>query len=176
MAAQPPVTLEEFLSLDETKPYSEFANGGVYQKTGGDWSHSAVQTFLMVALFGFQQRTQLGEALPELLYYAARSPFYQARLGSSVTQLRGRADLESVPPTTKQDLRDAYPLGFLAVPKEELASYHESSGTAGRPMFPGRRSGRQPSAAAKKASALRTSRVARVTWASGTAPPRRILL
>ena len=67
MAAQPPVTLEEFLSLDETKPYSEFANGGVYQKTGGDWSHSAVQTFLMVALFGFQQRTQLGEALPELL-------------------------------------------------------------------------------------------------------------
>src|SRR5262245_39067178 len=49
-----------------------------------------------------------------------------------------------------------------------------SSHAAGRPMLLGRAIGRQPSAPAKKASARRTSRVARVRWASDTAPPRGI--
>ena len=43
------------------------------------------------------------------------------------------ADLAGLPLTTKQDLRDNYPFGMLAVPKARLATYHESSGTAGRP-------------------------------------------
>jgi len=38
-----------------------------------------------------------------------------------------------MPLTSKQDLRDSYPFGLLAVPKADLATYHESSGTAGRP-------------------------------------------
>jgi phenylacetate-CoA ligase len=37
------------------------------------------------------------------------------------------------PLTTKDDLRSAYPFGMLAVPREQLATYHESSGTAGNP-------------------------------------------
>ncbi|HEY7598048.1 MAG TPA: AMP-binding protein [Actinophytocola sp.] len=71
--------------------------------------------------------------LPHLLGWAARSPFYSKRIGSALTSMRTRADLESIEPTTKQDLRDQYPFGLLAVPKEELATYHESSGTAGQP-------------------------------------------
>jgi len=71
--------------------------------------------------------------LPHLLGWAAGSPFYAARLGPALASMRTRTDLESIEPTSKQDLRDAYPFGLLAVEKEELATYHESSGTAGSP-------------------------------------------
>ncbi|MBB5873634.1 phenylacetate-CoA ligase [Allocatelliglobosispora scoriae] len=62
--------------------------------------------------------------LPQVFAWAQRSPFYQARL-------RGGETLRDLAPTTKQDLRDAYPFGLLAVEKSRLATYHESSGTAG---------------------------------------------
>lgn len=66
-----------------------------------------------------------------LLARAAGSPFYQRRLAGKLP--RSRRDLADLPLTTKQDLRDAYPFGLLAVGKECLATYHESSGTAGQP-------------------------------------------
>jgi phenylacetate-CoA ligase len=87
----------------------------------GDWQHIDELTALQ------------DKALPELLGGVADSPFYRERLGPRAAQLRTRADLETMPLTTKQDLRDGYPFGFLAVPKNELATYHESSGTAGMP-------------------------------------------
>ena len=62
--------------------------------------------------------------LPRLLEWAARSPFYRDRI-------KGVSQLSDLEPTTKQDLRDAYPFGLLAVEKSQLATYHESSGTAG---------------------------------------------
>ncbi|MEV4511730.1 AMP-binding protein [Dactylosporangium sp. NPDC049525] len=67
----------------------------------------------------------------QLLRWAAASPFYSRRFGAGVPA--SRADLLALPLTTKQDLRDNYPFGMLAVPKERLATYHESSGTAGQP-------------------------------------------
>ena len=77
--------------------------------------------------------TDLQDAqLPQTLGWAARSPFYQSRFAAS-TVPEVRADLSALPLTSKQDLRDNYPFGMLAVPKERLATYHESSGTAGRP-------------------------------------------
>jgi phenylacetate-CoA ligase len=87
----------------------------------GDWQHIDELTALQ------------DKALPELLSGIGGSPFYRERLGSRAAQLRTRADLDSVPLTSKQDLRDGYPFGFLAVPKRDLATYHESSGTAGMP-------------------------------------------
>lgn len=69
------------------------------------------------------------EQIPVVLERASRSPFYRRALARSGAGAR----LEDVPLTTKQDLRDAYPFGMLAVEKERLATYHESSGTAGRP-------------------------------------------
>jgi len=74
--------------------------------------------------------------LPEVLRQAAQSPFYRPRLpGSRASWSAAEADavLRDLPLTTKQELRDNYPYGLLAVPKERLATYHESSGTAGRP-------------------------------------------
>lgn len=69
--------------------------------------------------------------LPYALAAAARSPFYQARLGGAMPS--NRAELARVPLTTKQDLRSSYPFGMLAVARERLATYHESSGTGGAP-------------------------------------------
>jgi phenylacetate-CoA ligase len=87
----------------------------------GDWQHIDELTALQ------------DKALPEVLRSAGNSPFYRERLGARATQLRTREDLATVPLTSKQDLRDAYPFGLLAVPRREVASYHESSGTAGMP-------------------------------------------
>ncbi|MET0424779.1 MAG: AMP-binding protein [Actinoplanes sp.] len=68
------------------------------------------------------------EQLPGALEAAARSPFY-ARRGAPAD----RAELAALPLTTKQDLREAYPFGLLAVDRAELATYHESSGSSGVP-------------------------------------------
>lgn len=68
--------------------------------------------------------------LTHSLSWAARSPFYRSRF-SSAAPPSTLADLAGLPLTSKQDLRDAYPFGLLAVGKERLSTYHESSGTAG---------------------------------------------
>ena len=47
------------------------------------------------------------------------------------------ADLASLPFTTKADLRDQYPFGMLAVPREQVARLHASSGTTGKPTVVG---------------------------------------
>lgn len=70
--------------------------------------------------------------LPQLLRAALRSPFY-ARILDPTALPQAVNDLADLPLTEKDDLRDAYPFGMLAVDKRELATYHESSGTAGRP-------------------------------------------
>ncbi|GID27887.1 phenylacetate--CoA ligase family protein [Paractinoplanes brasiliensis] len=72
--------------------------------------------------------TTLTERLDLTLRAAARSPFY-ARRGVPAS----RDELAGYPLTTKQDLRDAYPFGLLAVDRAELATYHESSGSSGMP-------------------------------------------
>ena len=52
-------------------------------------------------------------------------------------ELNSLADLARFPFTTKADLRDAYPFGFFAVPREQLARIHASSGTTGKPTVVG---------------------------------------
>jgi phenylacetate-CoA ligase len=86
----------------------------------GDW-HSTAELV-------DRQNAQLGQVLS----WARHSPFYRARFASGVSP-GNRAEFEMLPLTTKQELRDAYPFGMLAVPKARLATYHESSGTAGTP-------------------------------------------
>jgi len=51
--------------------------------------------------------------------------------------LRSLEDLARFPLTTKSDLRDSYPFGMFAVPKEQLARLHASSGTTGKPTVVG---------------------------------------
>jgi phenylacetate-coenzyme A ligase PaaK-like adenylate-forming protein len=47
------------------------------------------------------------------------------------------ADLASLPTTSKSDLWESYPFGMLAVPREDVAAVHGSSGTGGRPTLVG---------------------------------------
>jgi phenylacetate-CoA ligase len=49
--------------------------------------------------------------------------------------LKELADLARLPFTVKQDLRDSYPYGMLAVPLERVVRLHASSGTTGRPTL-----------------------------------------
>ena len=51
--------------------------------------------------------------------------------------LRQLSDLAKFPFTVKKDLRDNYPFGLFAVPREQVARIHASSGTTGKPTVVG---------------------------------------
>lgn len=67
-------------------------------------------------------------------------PFYRSSFDAAgvhpddVTSLE---DLAKLPFTTKADLRDNYPYGMFAVPREQIARVHASSGTTGKPTVVG---------------------------------------
>ena len=64
------------------------------------------------------------------------SPFYKERFqqcGIKPEDIQSLEDLQKIPFTTKQDLRDHYPFGLSAVPLEEVVRLHSSSGTTGTP-------------------------------------------
>jgi phenylacetate-CoA ligase len=63
-----------------------------------------------------------------------RVPLYRSRLADAEPEdLASLDDLRQLAFTRKDDLRDTYPLGMLAVPQDELARIHASSGTTGKP-------------------------------------------
>lgn len=64
-----------------------------------------------------------------------RRSFEQA--GVHPDDLRSLADLAKFPFTEKRDLRDNYPFGMFAVPRERVARVHASSGTTGKPTVVG---------------------------------------
>jgi phenylacetate-CoA ligase len=65
-----------------------------------------------------------------------RVPLYRERLaGVEAGDLGSLADLARLPFTRKDDLRDTYPLGMLATPRQELRRIHGSSGTTGKPTI-----------------------------------------
>ena len=57
--------------------------------------------------------------------------------GIAPSDIKSLADLSRLPFVTKQDMRDNYPFGLFAVPKEELVRIHASSGTTGKPTVVG---------------------------------------
>jgi phenylacetate-CoA ligase len=59
------------------------------------------------------------------------------RAGVRPENLNALADLGRFPFTTKADLRDAYPFGLFAVPREQIVRLHASSGTTGKPTVVG---------------------------------------
>ncbi|MBE7940863.1 MULTISPECIES: phenylacetate--CoA ligase PaaK [Ramlibacter] len=79
--------------------------------------------------------------LKATLFHAyENSPVYRAKFdaaGVHPTDLHTLADLAKFPFTTKKDLRDSYPFGMFAVPRERCARIHASSGTTGKPTVVG---------------------------------------
>ena len=68
------------------------------------------------------------------------SPFYRKRFdehGAHPDDLKSLADIAKFPFTVKQDLRDTYPFGMFATPRENLVRIHGSSGTTGKPTVVG---------------------------------------
>jgi phenylacetate-CoA ligase len=67
-------------------------------------------------------------------------PHYKQKFdaaGVHPDDLKTLADLAKFPFTTKADLRDNYPFGLFAVPREQVVRIHASSGTTGKPTVVG---------------------------------------
>jgi phenylacetate-CoA ligase len=62
-------------------------------------------------------------------------PYYREKMinaGITPDDIKSVSDLSKLPFTVKQDLRDNYPFGTFAVPKNKVARIHASSGTTGK--------------------------------------------
>ncbi len=73
--------------------------------------------------------------LQETLKRAKKSPYYGQlfdEINLDPDKLTSLKDIEKVPFTTKENLREHWPYGFLAVSMDELVRMHSSSGTTGR--------------------------------------------
>ncbi|ABA88814.1 phenylacetate--coenzyme A ligase [Syntrophotalea carbinolica DSM 2380] len=70
----------------------------------------------------------------------ATVPFYRnafQKAGVTPDKIKSLADLQRLPFTLKQDMRDNYPYGLFAVPLERIVRIHASSGTTGKPTVVG---------------------------------------
>jgi len=73
--------------------------------------------------------------LVETLY--SRVPFYRKKMkeaGIMPKDIHSITDVEKLPFTTKDDLRENYPHGLRACPQERIVEVHMSSGTTGKPV------------------------------------------
>ena len=80
-----------------------------------------------------RMRWSLQHAYDHVAHY--RRAFDSA--GVAPQDLRSLEDLAHFPSTAKADLRDEYPFGMLAVPREQVRRVHASSGTTGQPTVVG---------------------------------------
>ncbi len=82
------------------------------------------------------KETQLQLIKAQLKKLCSQECFYQKKLeGIDIDAIQSQEDFEKLPFTWKGDLRDAYPLGLMAVPEEEIVRIHSSSGTTGLPVI-----------------------------------------
>lgn len=86
---------------------------------------------------GDLERLQLERLRHMVTYCYENVPFYHKRLGEAgITggdRIKTLSDLQYIPFTTKEDIRDNYPFGLLAVPMKKIVRIHASSGTTGKP-------------------------------------------
>ena len=81
------------------------------------------------------------ERLKYTVHYAYENvPMYRRRfdeIGLRPEHIRTLKDIELIPYTTKDDLRENYPFGMFAVPMKKIVRLHASSGTTGKPVVGG---------------------------------------
>jgi len=90
-------------------------------------------------------RRELEEIQLKRLKWAVRHaydnvPFYRKKfkeIDVHPDDIKKLDDIAKLPFTTKEDLRDNYPFGLFAVPKEKIVRLHTSSGTSGKPKVVG---------------------------------------
>jgi phenylacetate-CoA ligase len=89
---------------------------------------------------GALRAVQLERLRASLRHAYEHVPFYREsfdRAGVRPDDCRSLADLAGFPFTTKADLRENYPYGMFAVPRDHVRRIHASSGTTGRPTVVG---------------------------------------
>ncbi len=81
------------------------------------------------------------ERLRWLVDYCIKNiPFYNDRLtkaGVTAEKIKSIKDIENIPYTTKEDIRDTYPFGLFGQPLKKIVRIHASSGTTGKPTVVG---------------------------------------
>jgi phenylacetate-CoA ligase len=83
------------------------------------------------------EKLQLERLKALVAWVYEKVPFYRQAFqqkGITPDSIKSLADLRRLPFTSKQDFRDNYPLGLLAVPMEQICRIHASSGTTGKPV------------------------------------------
>jgi len=85
-------------------------------------------------------QVQLEKLKANVAHASANVSYYQksfAAAGVTPEDLQTFEDFEKFPFTVKRDLRDKYPFGMFAVPREDVVRIHASSGTTGKPTVVG---------------------------------------
>lgn len=80
--------------------------------------------------------TQLSQVDAQIKRLTATDSYYGKMYREmGITGVGSQEDFEKLPFSSKDDLRNAYPLGIQAVPDEEIVRIHSSSGTTGKPVI-----------------------------------------
>ena len=81
-------------------------------------------------------QVQLQQVDNQIKRLVACGNFYGKKLKEAgINGVETIEDFEKLPFSEKEDLREAYPLGLMAVPEEEVVRIHSSSGTTGTPVI-----------------------------------------
>ena len=86
------------------------------------------------------EKIQLERLIDTVNTVYEKVPYYRNKMieaGIKPSDIKSLKDLQKLPFTTKQDMRDTYPFGLFAVHKDELVRIHASSGTTGKPTVVG---------------------------------------
>jgi len=84
------------------------------------------------------RKHQLGKLREQVKHCCDNSAFYRKKFkaaGLKPADIKTLDDIQKIPFTVKNDLRDNYPLGMLAVKPVDVVEIHASSGTTGNPII-----------------------------------------
>lgn len=83
------------------------------------------------------EKIQLEKLKSMVAYCYNNVPFYNKKLSDAGvfdgSKIRELSDIQYIPYTTKDDIRDNYPFNMMAVPMKDIVRIHASSGTTGKP-------------------------------------------
>lgn len=89
---------------------------------------------------GEMRELQLAKLKKIVAYAYENVPMYKRKfdtIGLKPEHIKSFKDMENIPYTTKDDLRENYPFGLFAVPMKQVVRLHASSGTTGKPIVGG---------------------------------------
>ena len=81
-------------------------------------------------------KTQIEQVNKQIDALVSAGSFYGRKLAEAgVSHISSPEDFEALPFSEKADLREAYPLGLMTAPEDQIVRIHSSSGTTGLPVI-----------------------------------------